>query len=140
MGLYFMTSFLTTHSDLVNKNGKSWVLVGSPKDGQKPTGSLSSCQVDFARPRDISCQVRPPNLSGAPEGDIFDDQLLGVSVLTVSRSGANTEVIRTIKTNSQKLERNKNTFSIFRKTLETILINQGLNLYCFCYHNGAPQN
>ncbi len=91
-----MTSFLTAQSDLVNKNGKSWVLVGSPKDGQKPSGSLSSCQVDFAKPRDISCQVRPPNLNGASKDDNFDDQLLGVSVLAVSPSGGNTEVIRTV--------------------------------------------
>ena len=89
-----MTSFVNTpHSDLVNENGKSWVLVGSPKDGQEHSGSLSSCQADFRRPNDASCRVRPPNLSGAPPTDIFDDQLLGVSVLAVSKDGSNTEVI-----------------------------------------------
>ena len=80
--------------DIVKENGKSWVLVGAPKDGDKPTGSLNSCSLDF-QTSDSKCQVQAPNLSGAPKDDTFDDQLLGVSVLSVAPSGGDTEVVLT---------------------------------------------
>lgn len=80
--------------DIAKENGKSWVLVGAPKDGDKPTGSLSSCPLDFqSSSKDQTCQVQAPNLSGAPKDDSFEDQLLGVSVLAVAPSGGKTEVL-----------------------------------------------
>ena len=44
--------------DLANADGRRWVLVGSPKDGDKMVGSLTSCSVDFGQNDKTDCQVR----------------------------------------------------------------------------------
>ena len=49
-------------------------------------GSVSACELSMeanaALKSDVTCELRPPDLSGAPlTGDTFEDQMMGVSVL-----------------------------------------------------------
>ena len=46
-------------------------------------GSVSACELSMeaGAPSEVKCELRPPDLSGAPPGDTFEDQMMGVSVL-----------------------------------------------------------
>ena len=43
---------------------------------------MSACEVSMeADTRNANCEQRPPDLTDAPPGDSFEDQMMGISVL-----------------------------------------------------------
>ena len=71
--------------DLASKGpAGAWLYVGSPKardlSGREVRGAFSVCEVDL-NGGGRGCLRRDPDLSAAPAGDEFGDQMLGVSVL-----------------------------------------------------------
>ena len=75
--------------DFIQDNsGKSWLFVGAPKDFdsnlRNKSGTVNACPLNDLR-SDLKCSVRFPELRNANENEIFDDQLLGVSVTTAQQ-------------------------------------------------------
>ena len=75
--------------DFIQDNfGTPWLFVGAPKDYdsnlQNKSGTVNACPLNDLR-GDLKCSVRFPQLQNANENEIFDDQLLGVTVTTAEQ-------------------------------------------------------
>ena len=75
---------------LEDNSGYPWLFVGAPKDFdsslQSKSGTLNACSLTDLR-SNLKCSVRFPELKNANENEIFDDQLLGVSVTATEKVG-----------------------------------------------------
>ena len=75
--------------DFIQDNfGTPWLFVGAPKDYdanlRNKSGTVNACPLNDLR-GDLKCSVRFPQLQNANENEIFDDQLLGVTVTTAEQ-------------------------------------------------------